>query len=109
VSTCVFGRYEPFNVTILSIAFEKIRTSEEKGEKEVESLEEELSPDEKVIKFAHSLDKNDKTLWNITDGSPKIRVFKEHFGDEFVGFYLLKNACKFRRIYHWHCSLNKKI
>jgi hypothetical protein len=39
--------------------------------------------DEKVIKFAHSLDKNDKTLWNKTDGSPKIKVFKKHFGDEF--------------------------
>jgi hypothetical protein len=24
VSLCVFGRYEPFNVTILSIAFEKM-------------------------------------------------------------------------------------
>jgi hypothetical protein len=27
--------------------------------------------------------KNDETLWNKTDGSPKIKLFKEHFGDEF--------------------------
>jgi hypothetical protein len=33
--------------------------------------------------FANSLDKNDKSLWNKTDGSPKIKLFKEHFGDEF--------------------------
>jgi hypothetical protein len=26
---------------------------------------------------------NDETLWNKTDGSPKIKLFKEHFGDEF--------------------------
>jgi hypothetical protein len=35
------------------------------------------------LNFANSLDKNDKTLWNKTDGSPKIKLFKEHFGDEF--------------------------
>jgi uncharacterized Fe-S radical SAM superfamily protein PflX len=27
-------------------------------------------------------DKNDDSLWNI-NGSPKIKNFKEHFGDEF--------------------------
>jgi hypothetical protein len=35
------------------------------------------------LNFANSLDKNDETLWNKTDGSPKIKLFKEHFGDEF--------------------------
>jgi hypothetical protein len=58
-------------------------TESEETESAVENVELELSPDEKVIKFAHSLDKNDKTLWNKTDGSPKIKVFKKHFGDEF--------------------------
>jgi formyltetrahydrofolate synthetase len=46
-------------------------------------LEEELQISERVIRFARSLDKNDDSLWNITDGSPKIKNFKEHFGDEF--------------------------
>jgi hypothetical protein len=35
------------------------------------------------LNFANSLDKNDETLWSKTDGSPKIKLFKEHFGDEF--------------------------
>ena len=55
----------------------------EEGEKEVEHLKGEFLSDEKIIKFAYSLDKNDDSLWNITDGSPKIKNFKEHFGDEF--------------------------
>jgi hypothetical protein len=42
-----------------------------------------LHIDDRIWKFAHSLDRNDKSLWNKTDGSPKIKVFKEHFGDEF--------------------------
>jgi hypothetical protein len=57
--------------------------AEEKGEKEVVPLKGEFLLNEKVIKFAYSLDKSDDSLWNITDGSPKIKNFKEHFGDEF--------------------------
>lgn len=54
-----------------------------KAGEEGRSLEEELPIDERIIKFAYSLDKSNKSLWNITDGSPKIKNFKEHFGDEF--------------------------
>jgi hypothetical protein len=41
---------------------------------------------EKVIKFAYSLDKSDDSLWNITDGSPKIKNFKEHLSISWVLF-----------------------
>jgi hypothetical protein len=55
----------------------------EETESEVEKVGLELTIDDRILDFANSLDKNDKTLWNKTDGSPKIKVFKEHFGDEF--------------------------
>ena len=53
-----------------------------KAGEEGRSLEEELPINERIIKFSNSLDKNDDSLWNI-NGSPKIKNFKEHFGDEF--------------------------
>jgi hypothetical protein len=55
------------------------RFIEAKAGEEGRSLEEELPIDERIIKFAYSLDKSNKSLWNITDGSPKIKNFKEHF------------------------------
>ena len=58
-------------------------TESEETESEVEKVGLELTIDDRILDFANSLDKNDKTLWNKTDGSPKIKVFKEHFGDEF--------------------------
>jgi hypothetical protein len=58
-------------------------TESEETESEVENVESELSIDDRILNFANSLDKNDETLWNKTDGSPKIKLFKEHFGDEF--------------------------
>ena len=58
-------------------------SEETESEAAVENVELELSIDDRIWKFAHSLDRNDKSLWNKTDGSPKIKVFKEHFGDEF--------------------------
>jgi hypothetical protein len=59
-----------------------------KAGEEGRSLEEELPINERIIKFSNSLDKNDDSLWNI-NGSPKIKNFKEHFGDEFNRFHLL--------------------
>jgi hypothetical protein len=58
-------------------------TESEEAEAAVGNVESELSIDDRILNFANSLDKNDKTLWNKTDGSPKIKLFKEHFGDEF--------------------------
>ena len=58
-------------------------SEEAESEAAVGNVESELSIDDRILNFANSLDKNDKTLWNKTDGSPKIKLFKEHFGDEF--------------------------
>ena len=58
-------------------------SEETESEAAVGNVESELSIDDRILNFANSLDKNDETLWNKTDGSPKIKVFKKHFGDEF--------------------------
>jgi hypothetical protein len=50
-------------------------SEETESEASVENVESELSIDDRILNFANSLDKNDKTLWNKTDGSPKIKLF----------------------------------
>jgi hypothetical protein len=47
-------------------------TESEETESEVENVELELSPDEKVIKFAHSLDKNDKSLYYVAEHNHRL-------------------------------------
>jgi hypothetical protein len=52
-----------------------------KKQNQIEKVGLESTIDDRILNFANSLDKNDKSLWNKTDGSPKIKLFKEHFGD----------------------------
>ena len=58
-------------------------SEETESEAAVENVNEESSIDDRIWEFACSLDRSNKLIWNKTDGSPKIKIFKEHFGDEF--------------------------